>query len=262
MANENLKNALSQAGLTVEQFAHVIQVDPKSVQRWVTGQTIPYRRHRAAIIQALNLTEHELWPDLAADPAGGPDPEVRAGKAGEVTGAWGYANDQDAPDLITFMTQTTGPIDVLDCCCGIPITEQLTDTLMQQAEAGRTVRILTDGQAPHWEPLLNHPLIDLYLAEIPGEYWLIRTTGRMLLTINLEHQPASTPQPPLLEFQASGTDGLFTRLAEKFDELWALTREIEPDDKPGEPATGGQQSSEIRAGRSGAAARHWPGRTN
>lgn len=31
MANETLKNALKTAGLTAEQFAEILQVDPKSV---------------------------------------------------------------------------------------------------------------------------------------------------------------------------------------------------------------------------------------
>jgi DNA-binding transcriptional regulator YiaG len=37
MANENLEDALRSAGLTSEQFAQVIDVDPQTVQRWVSG---------------------------------------------------------------------------------------------------------------------------------------------------------------------------------------------------------------------------------
>lgn len=65
MANENLKSALKNAGMTPEEFASIIQVDPKSVQRWIAGTTTPYPRHRAKISRALDIAEHELWPDTA-----------------------------------------------------------------------------------------------------------------------------------------------------------------------------------------------------
>ena len=222
MANENLKNALKKTGLTSEQLAEVIRVDPKSVQRWVTGTTVPYPRHRAAISHALNLTEHDLWPNEKAGPlpSENKDGNESVVVGCDVTGAWGYADDQGAPDLVAFINDTNGPVDVLDCCCGIQITSELTDALLAHADAGHRVRILTDGSAPHWEPLLDHPQIKLYLSEIPGEYWLIKTPERMLVTINLEHEPGSTPPPPILELVATGGGGLFGRLANKFDELW------------------------------------------
>lgn len=252
MANENLKTALAKAGLTVEQFADVIQVDPKSVQRWVTGQTTPYRRHRTAITQALNLTENDLWPNLAEADTTGPThltssaaDAIGSEQAREVTGAWASADHQNAPGLAAFIADTSGPIDILDRCCGIQVDEYVTDALMREAEAGRTVRILTDGQAPNWEALLTHPLIEIYLADIPGEYWLIKTPDRMLLTINLEHEPGSTP-PPLLELQAHGGDGLFARLAAKFEELWATTNE---EDEP--PATDGKELENDRGSDAG-----------
>jgi len=52
MTDTNLKNALRRAGMTPEEFAEIVQVDPKTVQRWVAGTTIPYPRHRATIARA------------------------------------------------------------------------------------------------------------------------------------------------------------------------------------------------------------------
>ncbi|MBV9363196.1 MAG: helix-turn-helix transcriptional regulator [Solirubrobacterales bacterium] len=53
MADTNLKDALRRAGMTPEEFAEVVGVDPKTVQRWVAGSTTPYPRHRATIARAL-----------------------------------------------------------------------------------------------------------------------------------------------------------------------------------------------------------------
>ncbi|MGH2843344.1 MAG: hypothetical protein ACRDKL_07125, partial [Solirubrobacteraceae bacterium] len=175
---------------------------------------------------------------------------------GEVAGTWAHTDQDGAPDLATFINTTDGPIDVLDSSCRIPITAEVTDTLIEQANAGRSVRILTDGRAPHWEPLLAGEQIELYLAEIPGEYWLIKTPDRMLLAINLEHDPAGSPSPPILELTATGRDGWFHRLAQRFDELWQQPNGVEARDSEGlsgvNPGEGSPQSVPARAGR------RWP----
>lgn len=37
MATEIVQDALANAGLAIEAFAQIIEVDSKSVQRWITG---------------------------------------------------------------------------------------------------------------------------------------------------------------------------------------------------------------------------------
>ena len=124
MAETNLKNALRRAGMTPEEFADIVRVDPKTVQRWVAGTTIPYPRHRATIARALDLTEHDLWPDQTPPPAPGSEPADRDPAAGsEVTGTWAHHTDETAPDPIAFLSNTDGPIDLLENVRGIQLTE-------------------------------------------------------------------------------------------------------------------------------------------
>ncbi len=105
MANENLKIALQRAGLTAEQFAEIISVDPKTVQRWVGGRT-PYARHRATVARALDLAEHALWPDDVPPPAANPDLHAVDRESGsEVIGTWAYDTDPGAPDPVKFVTE-------------------------------------------------------------------------------------------------------------------------------------------------------------
>src|SRR5476651_737102 len=105
MANENLQNALRDAGLTAEEFAEIVRVDPKSVHRWLAGTTIPHPRRRTAIARALDLPEHQPWPNETPRTS---TPNSRSGgdpaAAAEVTGTWGYADDQGAPDPIAFIS--------------------------------------------------------------------------------------------------------------------------------------------------------------
>jgi transcriptional regulator with XRE-family HTH domain len=61
--NEILRRAILRAGLDEVDVAASLEVDPKTVRRWLEGR-IPYARHRWALADALNLSETDLWPEL------------------------------------------------------------------------------------------------------------------------------------------------------------------------------------------------------
>jgi len=61
--NETLCRALLRARLTEEDVAAQLQVDPKTVRRWLEGR-VPYMRHRWAIAAMLGVDETDLWPQL------------------------------------------------------------------------------------------------------------------------------------------------------------------------------------------------------
>jgi transcriptional regulator with XRE-family HTH domain len=61
--NETLCRALLQARLTEEDVAARLQVDPKTVRRWLEGR-VPYMRHRWAIAAMVGADETDLWPQL------------------------------------------------------------------------------------------------------------------------------------------------------------------------------------------------------
>ena len=61
--NETLCRALLRARLTEEDVATQLQVDPKTVRRWLEGR-LPYLRHRWALAAMLGVDETDLWPEL------------------------------------------------------------------------------------------------------------------------------------------------------------------------------------------------------
>lgn len=63
MANERLRAALLQKGMTPAALADALQVDPKTVERWITMGREPYRRHRYTVATLLGVDESFLWPD-------------------------------------------------------------------------------------------------------------------------------------------------------------------------------------------------------
>ncbi|MFF4238416.1 helix-turn-helix domain-containing protein [Actinomadura geliboluensis] len=63
MPNERLRAALLQRGMTLAALAEAIEVDPKTVERWITQDRTPYRRHRYAVASRLGVDETYLWPE-------------------------------------------------------------------------------------------------------------------------------------------------------------------------------------------------------
>ncbi|TLP66432.1 XRE family transcriptional regulator [Microbispora triticiradicis] len=63
MANERLRAALLERGVSIAELATAIQVDPKTVERWITKGRAPYRKHRYAVATHLGMDESYLWPE-------------------------------------------------------------------------------------------------------------------------------------------------------------------------------------------------------
>ncbi|MER7172649.1 helix-turn-helix transcriptional regulator [Streptomyces mesophilus] len=63
MSNERLRSALLAQNMTVQQLAEEIQVNPKTVERWITQGKVPYRRHQYATASVLRVDVMTLWDD-------------------------------------------------------------------------------------------------------------------------------------------------------------------------------------------------------
>jgi hypothetical protein len=60
--NERLLDALNKAELTAEGLAARVEVDPKTVERWITHGRPPYPKHRHRVAVVLGASERWLWP--------------------------------------------------------------------------------------------------------------------------------------------------------------------------------------------------------
>ncbi len=67
-SNERLRGALVSAGLTVQSFSEQLEVDPKTVERWITQGRLPHRRHRLNAGVLLGKPDHYLWEGTSSDP--------------------------------------------------------------------------------------------------------------------------------------------------------------------------------------------------
>ena len=62
MQNERLRAALLQRDLTPADLAEKVGADPKTVERWITQNRVPYRKHRYRAAAVLGVDEAILWP--------------------------------------------------------------------------------------------------------------------------------------------------------------------------------------------------------
>jgi transcriptional regulator with XRE-family HTH domain len=63
MANERLRALLLERRVTTAKLAEAVQVDPKTVERWIVANRIPYRKHRYDVAAFFGVDESYIWPD-------------------------------------------------------------------------------------------------------------------------------------------------------------------------------------------------------
>jgi transcriptional regulator with XRE-family HTH domain len=222
--NENLRRALLRARLSDEDVAARLEVDPKTVRRWLEGRT-PYLRHRWALAGMLDLDETDLWPQARTDrpyPA-----EVRAI----------YPHRDGIPrevwlDLFRSAEQEIGILDGSSLFLAAD-TEILT-TLTNLAGSGVQERIcLADPDCPGGSDAAGHTrealsrYIDLRqihgaqirLHRTPLSSAMYRADDELLVSQQAFAIPAR--QAPVLRLRRTDDSDMATTYLKSFDRIWA-----------------------------------------
>lgn len=252
MANDRLRDAMSRAGLQVEDLMALTGASEKTVRRWLAGKN-PYTRHRITLAHALDTTEQDLWPHLAPTTPPAPEDRVRAH-----TGL----TDPNLPDWRAWVRAATGRIDLLDALAHVLTRPGIPDLLADRASAGCQVRILiaseidltdlaadqlqdepdTDGNRQlhrenqqarrHLHRIRDSPNLEAREFAAPRFTSIIRADNHMLATLHLHGLP--TADAPILHIEPRSDIGIFDRFADHFDQLWARsdTMDHDPDRHP------------------------------
>lgn len=64
MGNERLRSQLKRKRMSVTDLASHVEVDPKTVTRWLQNGRVPHQRHRHRASEVLDTEETFLWPQL------------------------------------------------------------------------------------------------------------------------------------------------------------------------------------------------------
>lgn len=62
--NDKLRYYMDRKGLDAQALAELIEVDAKTVERWLTGESRPYRDNARRAAEALDCDRSDIWPDL------------------------------------------------------------------------------------------------------------------------------------------------------------------------------------------------------
>jgi transcriptional regulator with XRE-family HTH domain len=137
MRNERLRALLLERGKTPDQLAEHVQVDAKTVERWITKGRLPYRRHRFEVATFLGVDESYIWPDaLGRD-------EVAAVSESEVVAVYPHRSEVSRDVWGHLFSQAEREIGVL-VYSGLFLSEDagIQKIIKDKAKAGVRVRIL------------------------------------------------------------------------------------------------------------------------
>jgi len=237
MPNDRLRTAMLERGLTPADLAATLQVDPKSIERWIKGRT-PYRRHRYAVAAQLGVDETYLWPDaLSAD-------QLANASESEIVNI--YAHRWTVPSDLwrNFFGDADREIGVL-VYSGLFVPEDagILRTFRRKAEAGVSVRILLgdpdseqvadrgadEGIDQSMSAKIRNAIV-LYkpLRGVEGiEFRLHRTVlynsiyqadDQLLVNTHIYSFPAS--QAPVLHLRRVAGGDMVTTYLESFERVW------------------------------------------
>jgi transcriptional regulator with XRE-family HTH domain len=214
--NENLCRAFLQAGLTEEDVAARLQVDPKTVRRWVEGR-MPYLRHRWALAAMVGLTETDLWPKLRGAPS----------RPDEVMAIYPHLDSVPEHVWLALFSAAEGEIGILaDTAAPITGYPRVLAVLTDKAGLGVRVRICLLHRAP------------AVIAQLRGkdstEIRLHRTVlyaavyfsdDQLLVSQQVYGLPAA--EAPVLHLRRTGADDMTSTYLASFTEVWSTA---EPSD--------------------------------
>jgi hypothetical protein len=166
------------AGLSDHDLSERLAVDPKTVERWVSQERVPHRRHRLAAAAQLGVDDEYLWPSTRDDRRN------QSATRAEFTDL--YPSRAAVPTALwtDLLESATEAIDVLAFAASF-LHDSLPDfdqRLIDRARAGVSVRLLFGDPAS--------PAVSLRGAE-EGIGDLL--AARCRLTWTYLHEVVSTP---------------------------------------------------------------------
>jgi transcriptional regulator with XRE-family HTH domain len=229
---------MAEARLTIDDLAEATEVDPKTVQRWVSGRQ-PYRRHRWRVAQLLGEDERYLWPPETVGPG------VEAACTEEIIAAYPHRALLPTSTWWRLFERATERIDLLGyamlhlpeqhpglmellrnkgrdgCQVRIALADPDADIVVQrdeeeQLEEGLLARIRT--AIKYYSELQDADGVELRVHGTPLYASLFSFDDEMLVTPHLYRTPGS--KAPLLHLRRRGLDGLCTNYLEHFDRVW------------------------------------------
>jgi transcriptional regulator with XRE-family HTH domain len=243
MPNDRLRDALIRHGLTPDEMADTLGVDPKTVERWVTQGRIPYPRHRHAIAATLGESERYLWPNALS-----PDEASDAARS-ELVELYPHRHAIPGDLWERLLAKASQEIGVL-VYVGMFLTEQpgLIKTLRGKAKSGTRIRLMFGnplsrevvrrsedegigkGSIPakarnalaYFHPLEGAAGVEIRCHGTTLYNSIYRYDDEMI--VNSHVYGFGAPHAPALHLRRLSGGDLFDTYAESFEQVWAAAK--------------------------------------
>ncbi len=238
MANERLRAALLQRGMTPTELAESVGVDPKTIERWIGGR-IPYRRHRYRVASKLGIDEAYLWPGaLAAE-------QVASASESEVLvlyphrwavprDVWGQLFDSAEEEIGVlvysgmFIVDDPGLLALFRAKAeqGVRVRILLGDPDCPEVAARGALEGIGDALASKirnaivlYQPLRGMDGVEIRLHSTVLYNSIFRADGQLLVNSHVYGFPAS--QAPVMRLRRVAGGTMVTTYIESFDRVWS-----------------------------------------
>ncbi|MEU4220824.1 XRE family transcriptional regulator [Actinoplanes sp. NPDC026623] len=218
-------------------MAEILDVDPKSVERWISGRT-PYRRHRYAVAARLGVDEVYLWPDaLSTD-------QVASASESEIINIYPHRWTVPSDLWRNMFDNAEEEIGVL-VYSGLFVSEDagILRVFRQKADAGVRVRILLGDPESEvvaqrgadesvddvlagkiknalvlYRPLRGVEGVEFRLHRTVLYNSIYRADDQVLVNTHIYGSPAS--QAPVLHLRRVAGGGMVTTYLDSFERVW------------------------------------------
>jgi transcriptional regulator with XRE-family HTH domain len=251
MSNERLRSALLAQGMTVQQLAEAIEVNPKTVERWITQGKVPYRRHQYATAALLKVEVTTLWSDARAV-----ESASDLSKA-EIVTIYPHRHMVPAGLWREIYGRAERHVDIL-VYAGLWLSEDpvFLDILKNKSERNAQVRVLLgDPECPavrqrgmdeghhimggkirnalmNYRPLFgSHPEIGFRLHDATLYNSIYRADDEML--VNTHVYGIGAYLAPVLHLRRLPGGGLFDTYANSIEQTWGGARQVTDRDLQG-----------------------------
>ena len=247
MRNDRLREAMAAAGLSDDALAQAVEVDPKSVWRWLNKGVVPRRVGlKAKIATLLAVTEADIWPAPAEV-----ETEDEAEGTEEIVRAWSHRADVPKARWWAMFTHASEHIDLLGYAMQfLPEDHARLDRLLiDKANGGCSIRIALanpdsryvaerDAEeglggtfrdrirstVDHFKPLFGVEGIELRYHHTPMYNSLFRGDDEMFVTPHL--YALKGYRAPIFCLHRAFDDGIFDNFVAHFERLWVMTEPI------------------------------------
>lgn len=239
MANERLRAALLERGISISELAAAIQVDPKTVERWITKGRSPYRRHRYAVAAHLGMDESYLWPEALTRE------QVASASESEIVtvyphrwavprDAWGrlFAQAQSEIGILVysglFLADDAGIVRMLGekAAAGVRVRILLGDPESPEVAQRGADEGIDDGMAAKirnaivlYRPIRGMDGVEIRLHRTVLYNSIYRGDDQLLVNTHVYGVPAGNA--PVLHLRKVTGGDMVTTYVESFERVWA-----------------------------------------